>query len=75
VLLFSVSLLLINQKIFYMLQVNDKVKFHTPNSDEDPNQVYLLLEINGNRAQIEPINTGLVYAPILTVLLTDLIKA
>ena len=58
-----------------MLQVNDKVKFHTPNEDEDANQVYIILENNGDRCLIEAINTGLYIAPTYVVNTNDLILA
>lgn len=36
------------------------VKFHTPNQDEDPNQLYIVLEVNEDRVDIHHprINTG-----------------
>jgi hypothetical protein len=51
-------------------------KFHTPLSGENPNQLYIVLEIikDGERprANIKALNTGLSYPPINTVLLNDL---
>ncbi len=58
-----------------MLQVNDIVKFHSPNIDECPDQVYALIEINDNRCIIQALNTGLSFPPTNVVLLSDLIKA
>ena len=52
-------------------------KFHTPLEDEDPNQLYVVLEINGEdaraRVDIKALNTGLSVVPINTVFREDLI--
>lgn len=52
------------------------VKFHTPLADENPNQLYVVLEVIENneksRAKIQALNTGLAFAPVSTVRLTDL---
>lgn len=52
------------------------VKFHNPLADENPNQSYVLLEViedeEKSRAKIQALNTGLAFAPVSTVLLTDL---
>lgn len=51
-------------------------KFHTPLPDENPNQLYVVLEIKEDverpRADIKALNTGLLFPPINTVLLDDL---
>lgn len=53
-------------------------RFHTPYPDENPNQLYVVLEIieyNDTikpKADIKALNTGLSFAPINTVLLEDL---
>lgn len=51
-------------------------KFHTPLPDENPDQLYSVLEIISDverpRAQIKALNTGLSFPPINTVLLDDL---
>lgn len=51
-------------------------KFHTPLPDEDPNQIYVVLEIIQDdirpRADIQALNTGLPFPPINTVSLKDL---
>lgn len=51
-------------------------RFHTPLQDEDPNQLYVVLEVNGDdnnaRVDIKALNTGLLFPPIITVLLSDL---
>ena len=51
------------------------VKFHTPLPDENPNQLFLVLEvkIDGERSRvdIQALNTGLSFPPINTVLLAD----
>jgi hypothetical protein len=48
-------------------------KFHTPLPDENPNQIYVVLEIIENdirpRADIQALDTGLPFPPINTVLL------
>jgi hypothetical protein len=51
-------------------------KFHTPLPDENPNQLYVVLEIEEDverpRADIKALNAGLSFPPINTVLLDDL---
>ncbi|SDY03757.1 hypothetical protein [Flavobacterium degerlachei] len=51
-------------------------KFHTPLTDENPNQIYVVLDIIEDeirpRAEIKALNTGLAFPPINTVLLNDL---
>ena len=57
-------------------KVGQVAKFHTPNEDEDPNQLYVVLEIKGDddsaRVDIKALNTGLSFPPINTVRLSDL---
>lgn len=52
------------------------VKFQNPKSDENPEQVYVILEIKNNAeismADVQALNTGLLIVPINTVLLDDL---
>ncbi len=52
------------------------VKFHTPLVDENPNQLYVVLEVIEDserpRADIQALNTGLSFPPINTVRLNDL---
>lgn len=52
------------------------VKFHNPLPDEDPKQLYVVLElkIDGkrDRADIQALGTGLAISPINTVLIDDL---
>jgi hypothetical protein len=68
----------IEKKISTPTKVGQIVKFHTPYPDENPNQLYVLLEIfeyDDNRkpkADIKPLNTGLSFPPINKVLLDDL---
>ena len=51
-------------------------KFHTPIPDENPDQLYVVLEIKEDterpRADIRALNTGLSFPPVNTVLLDDL---
>ena len=51
-------------------------KFHTPLTDENPNQLYVVLQIDEDverpRADIRALNTGLSFPPINTVSLKDL---
>ncbi|WP_372745926.1 hypothetical protein [Lutibacter sp.] len=51
-------------------------KFHTPLEDENPNQLYVILEVidegDRPRADIQALNTGLAFPPINTVRLSDL---
>ncbi len=52
------------------------VKFHTPLEDENPNQLYVVLEIiednEKSRAEIQALNTGLPFPPVNKVRLSDL---
>lgn len=52
------------------------VKFHSPNQDEDPEQLYLVLEFieegKRSRAKIQALNTGLSFPSISLVLVEDL---
>lgn len=52
------------------------VKFHTPLPEENPNQLYVVLEVitddERSRADIQALNTGLSFPPINTVRLGDL---
>ncbi|MDF1550438.1 MAG: hypothetical protein P1P88_21625 [Bacteroidales bacterium] len=51
-------------------------KFHTPLEDENPKQIYIVLEVIEDtdipRALIKALNTGLSFPPINTVQLDDL---
>lgn len=51
-------------------------KFHTPLEDENPKQIYIVLEVIEDtdipRAHIKALNTGLSFPPINTVQLDDL---
>ena len=51
-------------------------KFYTPLPDDNPDQLYVVLEIKEDverpRADIKALNTGLSFPPINTVLLDDL---
>lgn len=59
------------------IKIGQVAKFHTPLEDEDPNQLYLILEIKGDddsaRVDIKALHTGLSFPPISTVKLADLI--
>ncbi len=52
------------------------VKFHTPLAHENPNQLYVVLEViedqENSRAEIQALNTGLPFPPINKVKLSDL---
>ena len=52
------------------------VKFHTPLPDENPDQLYVVLEVIADderpRADIQALNTGLSFPPINSVRLSDL---
>jgi transcription antitermination factor NusG len=52
------------------------VKFHSPLQEENPNQLYVVLEVIADderpRADIQALNTGLSFPPINTVRLSDL---
>jgi len=53
------------------------VRFHTPNPDENPDQLYVVLEIHTDvekpRALIKALNTGLSFPSVNTVLVDDLV--
>lgn len=57
-------------------KIGQVAKFHTPLPDENPNQLYVVLEIIEDderpRADIKALNTGLSFPPINTVKLDDL---
>lgn len=57
-------------------KIGQVVKFHTPLPDENPDQLYVVLEIkedgNRSRADIKPLHTGLSFPPINTVRLNEL---
>ena len=57
-------------------KIGQVAKFHTPLPDENPNQLYVVLEIIEDderpRADIKALNTGLSLPPINTVKLDDL---
>jgi len=51
------------------------VKFHTPIADENPNQLFVVMEVKEDnerpRVDIMALNTGLTFPPINTVSLND----
>lgn len=53
------------------------VRFHTPYPDENPDQLYVVLEIHtdveNTKAQIKALNTGLSFPPVNAVLVDDLV--
>ena len=57
-------------------KIGQVARFHTPLPDENPDQLYVVLEIKEGderpRADIKALNTGLSFPPINTVLLDDL---
>lgn len=57
-------------------KVGQIVRFHTPFPDENPNQIYVIVEIaddgTANRATIKPLNFKFQFPPILTVKIADL---
>lgn len=80
ILLFLLNTILNNllkkEKIMRPSKQGQIVKFHTPLADENPNQLYVVLEIIEDderpRADIQALNTGLSFPPINTVRLGDL---
>jgi len=57
-------------------KIGQVAKFHIPLPDENPNQLYVVIEIieedERPRADIKALNTGLSFPPINTVSLNDL---
>lgn len=57
-------------------KIGQIAKFQTPLPDENPDQLYVVIEIKKDaersRANIKALNTGLPFPPINTVLLDDL---
>ncbi|MCA0387319.1 MAG: hypothetical protein LCH52_02360 [Bacteroidetes bacterium] len=53
------------------LKAGQIVRFHTPLPDEDPTQIYVIVEISddetSNRAAIKPLNFNFQFPPVLTV--------
>jgi hypothetical protein len=58
-------------------KIGQVAKFHTPLQDENPKQLYVVLEITEDdersSAEIKALNTGLSFPPINTDKLDDLI--
>jgi hypothetical protein len=56
-------------------KIGQVAKFHTPLTDENPNQLYVVLEIkeevDSSRPDIKALNTGLSFPPSNTVLFND----
>ncbi|SMP20310.1 hypothetical protein [Flavobacterium hercynium] len=52
------------------------VKFHSPQANENPDQLYVVLEViedaERSKAKIQALNTGLSFPPVNTVKLADL---
>lgn len=65
-----------NLRIMTTIKEGLIVKFHTPLPSEDPNQLYVVLEViedeHRSRAQIQALNTGLAFPPVNSVKLSDL---
>lgn len=59
-----------------VLKEGQIVKFHSPLEDENPNQLYVILEViedeERSRAEIQALNTGLSFPPVNKVQLSDL---
>lgn len=57
-------------------KIGQEAKYHTPLPDENPAQLYIVLEIKVEverpRADIKALNTGLSFPPVITVLLDKL---
>jgi len=77
---FSVSIRLSVHKQFNDIMKPTKAgqiaRFHTPFSDEDPNQLYVVLEVmeddQNPRADIRALNTGLTFPLVTKVAIDDL---
>jgi hypothetical protein len=56
-------------------KIGQVAKFHTPLTDENPNQLYVVLEIkeevDSSKPDIKALNTGLSFPPSNTVLFND----
>ena len=70
------TLFILKGLIMKPIEKGQIVKFHTPLADENPNQLYVVLEVIEDderpRADIQALNTGLSFPPINTVRLGDL---
>jgi hypothetical protein len=70
------ALLILKGLIMKPIKQGQIVKFHTFLADENPNQLYVVLEVIEDnekpRANIQALNTGLSFPPINTVRLNDL---
>ncbi len=57
-------------------KIGQVAKFHSPLPDENPNQLYVVLDIfedvENPRAEIKVLNSGLTFPPINTVILDEL---
>ena len=62
-------------KIVTPNKIGQVVRFHSPNEDEDPNQLYVVLEIiedgEMSRISIQALNTEFLIPPCFKVLLSD----
>lgn len=76
IVIFIYTFILSNINTMTPIKEGQIVKFHTPMEDEDPNQLYVLLELKEDgersRADIQPLGTDWSFPPISTVLLSDL---
>ena len=57
------------------MEAGQIVRFHTPMEGEDPNQLYLVLEVHKDgipRAHVQALGTELSFPPVNVVKLNDL---
>jgi hypothetical protein len=74
--IFAVYLPVLKFSVMLPTKEGQIVRFHTPLADEDPNQIYVVLELKEDgersRADIQALGTGWAFPPVSTVLISDL---
>lgn len=57
------------------IQRGTVVRFANPNADENPNDLYIVSEMKGDRCDVVCVSTEMPLPPVSTVLVADLVHA
>lgn len=57
------------------IQFGTVVRFASTNADENPHDIYIVIEMKGDRCDVVCVTTDLPLPPVLTVLVADLVHA
>ena len=57
------------------IQFGTIIRFASPNADENPDDLYMVIEMRGDRCCMVCLTTNLPLPPVLTVLVADLVHA